>query len=85
MTYQVEVMSDARRGMASLTPTRRRAVNDAVRGPLATHPLSTGELFEGLGPTALRRLVLPHAGVSIGYRVFPDRVEVRLVWLIGHP
>ncbi|MDT0322680.1 hypothetical protein [Streptomyces millisiae] len=78
-------MADARRGMASLTPARRRAVNDAVRGPLATRPLTIGELFEGTGPTALRRLVLTPAGVSIGYRVFADRVEVRLVWLIGHP
>ncbi|MFR9725286.1 hypothetical protein ACL02R_18245 [Streptomyces sp. MS19] len=85
MSYKVVVLDDARRGMASLTPPRRKAVNEAVRGVLTARPLDVGEIFEGKGPTALRRLVLSQAGVSISYRVFPDRVEVRIVWLIGHP
>ncbi|MCU4750282.1 hypothetical protein [Streptomyces sp. G-5] len=85
MSYKVVVMDDARRGMANLTPARRRAVNDAVVGPLTTNPLGVGEVYQGQGADALRRLVLNHEGVSIGYRVFTDRVEVRIVWLIGHP
>ncbi|MFI9206422.1 hypothetical protein [Streptomyces sp. NPDC053048] len=85
MTYKVMVGPDARRGMASLAPEQRRAVNDAVRGPLADRPLDVGQEHEGRGPGALRMLVLERARVSVGYRVYVDRVEVEIVWLIGHP
>ncbi|GAA0464083.1 hypothetical protein ACFQ2B_40590 [Streptomyces stramineus] len=85
MTYKVVVGEDARRGMAGLEPAQRRAVNDAVRGELAMRPLSVGSEYEGHGSGALRLLVLEAARVSIGYRVYSDRVEVEIVWLLGHP
>lgn len=85
MTYKVLLLDDARRGMASLTTTRRKAVHEAVTGSLSTRPVDVGEASEGRGPTALRRLVLEDAGVSVLYRIFPDPVEVHIVWLIGHP
>ncbi|MEV8476194.1 hypothetical protein [Streptomyces sp. NPDC051173] len=85
MTYRVTYTDDARRGIGGLAPDQRRAVLDAERGVLATQPYEVGTEFEGRGPNALRRLVLDKARVSIGYRVFPDRVEVTVVWLIGFP
>ncbi|MFC5722772.1 hypothetical protein ACFP1Z_21620 [Streptomyces gamaensis] len=85
MTYRVVYSADARRGIGTLAPDQRRAVLEAERGPLATRPYDVGTEHEGRGPTALRRLVLDAARVSIGYRVFPDHVEVQVVWIIGHP
>ncbi|MFJ7419665.1 hypothetical protein ACIQXD_13775 [Streptomyces uncialis] len=41
--------------------------------------------LSGRGRDALRVLALESAGVSIGYRVFEDTVEVTVVRLIGHP
>ncbi|MFD4833584.1 hypothetical protein GT204_17695 [Streptomyces sp. SID4919] len=85
MTYKVTLDEDAKRGMAQLTPARRRAVHEAMQGPLAARPLTVGRVKSGSGPTALRVLALESAGVSIGYRVYNDRVEVTVVWLLGHP
>ncbi|WP_329564429.1 hypothetical protein OG711_38615 (plasmid) [Streptomyces uncialis] len=85
MTYRVVYSAKAKRDMAGLTAQRRQAVLQAERGPLAQRPLQVGKEFEGSGPGALRRLALADAGVSIGYRVYTDRVEVELVWLLGWP
>ncbi|MFI5617884.1 hypothetical protein [Streptomyces sp. NPDC051567] len=51
---------------------------------MSQRPLAVGTP-EGKGTDALRKLALESAGVTIGYRVVADRVEVRVVWLIGHP
>ncbi|GAB2891381.1 type II toxin-antitoxin system RelE family toxin [Streptomyces mayteni] len=84
MSYKVSYSSDAQRGIGTLTPQQRKAVMDAER-TLAHRPREVGEVYEGSGPQALRRLVLPAARVSIGYRVHDHTVQVVVVWLIGHP
>ncbi|WP_406399929.1 hypothetical protein [Streptomyces uncialis] len=85
MTCKVFLEEDAKRGMAQLTPARRRAVHEAMPGPLASRPLAVGRVRSGRGRDALRVRALESAGVPIGYRVFEDKVEVTVVWLIGHP
>ncbi|MEO3756353.1 hypothetical protein [Streptomyces sp. B6B3] len=85
MSYKVTYLPDARRGIGALTQAQRHAVMAAERGVLATRPNQVGEVIEGRGPNALRRLVLEKARVSIGYRVYEAVVHVEIVWLIGHP
>lgn len=84
MKYKVTYKPDAQRGIGALTPTQRRAVMNAEQ-VLAVRPTAVGEVHEGSGPTALRRLVLDAARVSIGYRVYDSVVHVEIVWIIGHP
>ncbi|TDC61471.1 hypothetical protein [Streptomyces hainanensis] len=57
MAYKVTYKPDARRGIGTLSPAQRRAVMDAEK-VLAARPTAVGEVYEGRGPTALRRLVL---------------------------
>ncbi|WP_129840185.1 hypothetical protein [Streptomyces sp. RFCAC02] len=84
MRYKVSLSGDAQRGLGTLTPAQRRAVHGAQE-TLARRPREVGEPYEGSGPEALRRWVLPAARVSIMYRVLDRAVVVEVVWLIGHP
>ncbi|AXU16858.1 hypothetical protein [Streptomyces clavuligerus] len=82
--YKVVLAPQAQRALAGLVPERRRAVHEAMRGPLSTTPLAVGTP-EGTGPDALRKLAVASAGVTIGYRVINAQVEVRVVSLLGWP
>jgi hypothetical protein len=84
-SFRVVYTADARRGLSSLSPDQRRAVLAAERGDLSLRPFAAGEEYLGHAPGSLRRLVLAQARVSIGHRVYADKVEVEVVWLIGHP
>ncbi|MFE7130296.1 hypothetical protein ACFVIM_05515 [Streptomyces sp. NPDC057638] len=81
MTYKVVLLPSASQALADLQPAQRRAVHEAIRGPLARRPLDVGT---SSGPS-LRTLVLKDAGVSLKYRVYPDHVEVQIVWIFSGP